>query len=377
VAVAIVAGALANKPLNGGEAWVRLSWVLGLRRLGFDAWFVERLPSADPVGRRHFEAVVRDFGLEDRAALLGQGGEALVGIGETELAGIAADAEVLFNVSGHLDGGPVFAGPRCRVYVDLDPGFTQLWHADPSLSFEVGGHDRYVTVGLNVGSAGCPIPSGGIEWIPTLPPVLLDEWPATPPPGAPLRFTSVATWRSPYGQVRIGERLAGLKHHEFRRCMALPELVPEARFELALDIHEGDRADLGSLREHGWEIVSPAEVAATPQAFRAYLQDSGAEFSVAQGVYVEGATGWFSDRTAHYLAGGRPALVQDTGFGRSLDLGQGLLAFSSLDEAASAAREVVAEYPARAAAARGFAERHLDSGRVLGELLERIEVRSP
>jgi hypothetical protein len=374
VAIAIVSGALANKPNSGGEAWVRLSWVLGLRRLGFEVHFVERLPSGDPDGRKHFEAVVGEFELGDRAALIGDEGQALFGKGESELAEVASAAEVIFNISGHLSEGAILEGPRTRVYVDLDPGFTQIWHADPGLAFEVGGHDHYATVGLNVGRPGCPVPGAGIEWIPTLPPVVLSEWPAAPRPAGPLRFTSVATWRSPYGQVQVGDRLAGLKHHEFRRVLSLPEKVPAARFELALDIHEGDRADLEALREHGWRIVSPLEAAATPGAFRSYLQGSGAEFSVAQGVYVEGATGWFSDRTAAYLASGRPALVQDTG--GSFPAGEGLLAFTSPEGAAEGARQLAAAPEEHAAAARRLAEEHLDSDLVLGRLLEKVGVSS-
>ncbi|HSC21994.1 MAG TPA: hypothetical protein VLC07_09720 [Solirubrobacterales bacterium] len=374
MAVAIVAGALANKPGSGGEAWVRLSWILGLRRLGFDVFFVERLAAGDEVGRRCFEAVAAEFGLEERSGLIDPEGEAYFGMSEATLAEVAAEAEVIFNISGHLGGGPILERPRHRAYIDLDPGFTQIWHADPELAFEVAGHDSYVTVGLNIGSEGNPIPAGGIGWIPTFPPVVLDEWPAAPAPQQqPTRFTTVATWRSPYGQVRIGDQLAGLKHHEFRRFLRLPEEVPEAIFELALDIHEGDAADREALLAHGWKLVSPREAAGSPQAFRSYLQASGAEFSVAQGVYVEGRTGWFSDRTAAYLASGRPALVQETGIER-LPAGEGLLTFSNSEEAAAGARRL-AEDPARQAmAAREIAERHLDSDLVLGALLERIGV---
>jgi hypothetical protein len=372
VSVAVVAGALANKPRSGGEAWVRLSWVLGLRRLGYDVYFVERLPGGDGAGRRYFEEVVTRFGLEGRAGLLDGDGDALAGLGEAELTEAAAGAEIAFDISGHLAGGTILAAARRRVYVDLDPGFTQIWHADPSLSFDVGGYDRYVTVGLNIGREGCPIPSGGIEWIPTLPPIVLEEWPAGPVPGEPPRFTTVATWRSPYGQVQVGDRLAGLKHHEFRRLLSLPERVPTATFELALDIHEGDGADLEALQEHGWQVVSPLEVAPTPDAFRSYLQSSGAEFSVAQGVYVEGRTGWFSDRTAAYLAGGRPALVQETGVASELPVGEGLVTFSDLDEAAEGARRIAADPERHAVAARRIAEERLDSERVLGRLLELV-----
>jgi hypothetical protein len=377
VSVAIVAGALANKPDSGGEAWVRLSWILGLRRLGWDIWFVERLPGADPAGRRFFEEVVADFGLGKRAALLGEGGEPLFGPGEAELAEVAREAGVLFDISGHLGPGPLGSAPRRSVYVDLDPGFTQTWHADPGVEFSVAGYDRYLTVGQNIGQPGGPVPTGGIEWVPTLPPVLLDEWPAAPPPGEPLRFTTVATWRSPYGALVIGGREMSLKHHQFRRFAELPERVEGVELELALDIHPGDAADLELLRGHGWKLVDPREVAATPAAFRDYVRRSTAEFSVAQGVYVEAATGWFSDRTAAYLASGRPAVIQDTGCGATLSTDglqkrPGAVAFDDLDAAVAGIEAVRDDYEAHATAARSFAERHLDSDRVLGRVLELV-----
>lgn len=377
MAVAIVAGPLANKPNSGGEAWVRLSWVLGLRRLGWDVWFVERLRSGDPEGRRFFEEVVGEFGLGERAALLGPGGEALFGIGDAELREVAAEAEVLFDISGHLGTGSTVAASRTRVYVDLDPGFTQAWHADPEIDFSVAGYDRYLTIGQNVGKPGCPVPTGGIEWVPTLPPVLLEEWETAPWSPGPLRFTTVATWRSPYGGLVIDGREMSLKHHQFRRFAELPQRVPSVAFEIALDIHPGDAPDLELLHEHGWEIVDPREAAGTPVAFRDYVRGSGAEFSVAQGVYVEAATGWFSDRTAAYLASGRPALVQDTGRQATLSTDglqtrPGTASFDDIEGAAAGAEAIAGDREERSRAAREFAEEQLDSDRVLGRVLELV-----
>lgn len=378
--IAIVAGALANKPESGGEAWVRLSWVLGLRRLGWDAWLVERLAVAEPAAIAYFESIVKEFGLGERAALLGAGGEGLYGPGEAAVAELAAGAEVLFDISGHLGVGPIVDAVGARVYVDLDPGFTQAWHADPDLEFDVGGYDRHFTIGQNIGQPGCSVPTAGIEWLPTLPPVLLEEWPAAPAPPGPLTFTTVATWRSPYGALVVDGREMSLKHHQFRRFAELPEGVEGVELELALDIHPGDAADLELLRGHGWKLVDPREVAATPAAFRDYVRRSGAEFSVAQGVYVEAATGWFSDRTAAYLASGRPAVVQGTGRGATLSTSglqkrPGVIAFDDLDAAVAGVEAVKARYEEHAAAARDFAERHLDSDRVLTRLLDRIGVR--
>jgi hypothetical protein len=387
VPIAIVSGALANKPFNGGEAWVRLSWTLGLRRLGFDAYFVEELDPSSCVDREggrvdfpgsanraYFESVTHEFGLSGRAGLLCEGGRETAGLGLAELAGAAADAELLVNISGHLTIEEILRAAKARVYVDLDPGFTQLWHAEPAVPFALAGHDRYVTVGLNVGKPACQIPDCGLEWIQTPPPVLVDEWPVRPSPAGTPRFTTVATWRSPYGAPQIDGRAAGLKHHAFRRLIELPERVEGVDFELALDIHAGDSADREALEEHGWGLVEPREVAATPGAFRDYVVASTAEFSVAQGVYSETASGWFSDRTAAYLASGRPAVVEDTGIGRALPLADGMLPFSSLEGAVAGIEAVARDQAGHAAAAATLAARHLDSDLVLGSLLDRLGV---
>jgi hypothetical protein len=382
MATAIVSGALANKPLNGGEAWVRLSWVLGLRRLGFDAYFVEELAPggcvdetgartefASSVNRDYFEAVISEFGLEGNAGLLYDGGREAVGLDLEQLRQLSADADLLVNLSGHLTLKEILAGPRTSIYVDLDPGFTQAWHADDQVPFAIGVHDHYVTVGLNVGMRSCPIPDCGLDWIPILPPVVLDEWPLQPPFEGSMRFTTVATWRSPFGPLTVDGRTMGLKHHQFRRLLELPGRVTEATFEIALDIHPGDSEDLDALRYHGWRIVDPRPATGSPGRFRDFLSASSAEFSVAQEVYTETGSGWFSDRTAAYLACGRPTLVQDTGLGDRLPIGEGLLTFSSLEEAASGVDRILADYAEHSTAARSLAIRYLDSDVVLGRLL--------
>ena len=116
-------------------------------------------------------------------------------------------------------------------------------------------------------------------------------------------------------------------------------------------------------------------MAGDPDAFRAYVQGSGAEFSVAQGIYVETHSGWFSDRTTSYLASGRPVLVQDTGFGRTLPVGEGLLAFRTLDEAIAGAADIGRRYGEHCAAARRIAEKHFDSDRVLTRFCEQAGIR--
>lgn len=378
----VVAGALANKPGNGGEAWVRMEWVAGLRRLGFDVWFLEQidrgnlLDGADRSGGRpaptaFFEEVVRRFGLEDRAALLDDRGRGVVGQDARTLEEVAAEAALLVNISGNLSVQPLFDRFRRRAFVDLDPGYTQLWHTAGLDEARLPGHDLFFTVGLNIGSTGCTIPDGGIHWRPLPPPVLLDEWPVRG--DADPRFTTVASWRGSFGTLEHEGRTLGSKAHEFRRFLELPRHVP-APLEIALDIHPGDRRDLVALQEHGWRIVDPTGVASSPDAYREYIQGSGAEFSVAQGMYVATGSGWFSDRTARYLASGKPALVQDTGFSVHYAGDQGLVAFRTLEEAAAGARRIARDYEAHCAAARELAEAQFDSDAVLGALVDEAGV---
>ena len=216
---------------------------------------------------------------------------------------------------------------RRRVLIDIDPGFTQFWHAAGLAGANVEGHDAYFTIGELIGTPTCPIPTNGIDWQPVRQPVILEDWPVVPSP-EPDRFTTIATWRGPFGRIEHGGRTYGLKVHEFRKFVTLPHESPH-RFEVALDIHPGDSADLEKLRGHGWKVVDPRAVAGDPDAYRAYVQGSGGEFSVAQGVYVDTACGWFSDRSTRYLASGRPVLLQDTGFSRILPVGEGLVAFTT------------------------------------------------
>jgi hypothetical protein len=379
--VVVVSGAIANKQHNGGEAWVRLSWVLGLRRLGCDVHFVEQIDAAgcvdadgspsefeDSENLAYFRRITEQYGIADRSTLLYEGGERSSGLDLDRLLEVAASADLLVNISGHLSIEPLMRELRRKAYVDLDPGFTQFWHAagDPGARLE--GHDLYFTVGENIGGAGCPVPTDGIQWRPVRPPVLLDEWPVSEN-GDPSRFTTIATWRSGYGPVEHDGARYGLKVHEFRKVMELPERSP-AVFELALDIHPGDAADREALETHGWRLVDPRPVSADPDRFRDYVSGSGAEFSVAQGIYVEAATGWFSDRTVRYLAAGKPVLVQDTGFSGNYPTGEGLVPFATLDEAVEGARKIGSDYERHRLAARDLAERYFDSDKVLARFLE-------
>lgn len=363
----VVSGALANKPGNGGEAWVRLSWVLGLARLGCEVWFVEQIADAAPAAVRWFEDVAARFGLTGRAALVEAGGAVIAGPQAGELEAAIAGADLLLNISGNLSAEPLLALARRRAYLDLDPGYTQVWQRSGALGNLLERHDHLLTVALSQRA----LPDDGLRWRPVAPPVVLDEWPAVPVPAAGQpRFTTVASWRGGYGRLQDGERLYGQKAHEFRRLTVLPRMAPDAVFEAALAIDPADAADAQRLRDGGWRLADPAQQAGHPDTFRDYVQGSHAELSPAQGIYVELGCGWFSDRTARYLASGRPAVVQDTGLPQELAPGAGLLVFRDPAEAAAAVQAVLADYGAHARAARALAEEHLGSDRVVGGLLQ-------
>jgi hypothetical protein len=387
MALAIVAAPLANKPRQGGAAWVPLSWALGLRRLGFEVWLVEEIdamtlrdengqpvPAARSDNLAFFSAVANQFELP---AALVVDAEEVHGAVWADLLELAGEADLLLNVSGHLSS-PLLERCRLRVFLDLDPGFTQFWAHQGLGGARLAGHDAHYTVGENIGRPGCSIPEVGIAWRHTRNPVVLDLWPVAPvreEAVSSVRFTSVATWRGPYGPVEAEDRTLGLRVHEFRKFLALPAHAPGA-WELALDIDPADDSDRRRLVTGGWRLVDPREVAGDPDSFREYVQRSDAEFGVAQGMYVETRSGWFSDRTVRYLASGRPALVQDTGFGENLPVGHGLIPFRTLSEASAGAAEIARDYPAHAAAARELAEGSFASDLVITRMLEELGLSS-
>jgi hypothetical protein len=361
----VVAGALANKAGQAGEAWVRLNWMLGFKKLGYRVLFLEQLRHGSI---KYFDTIIDRFGLGGSAGLVDEQGNLLAG---QNIVDLIADAQALINISGHLPiEGKLKNIPR-KVYVDLDPGFTQLWQAQGNRGARLEGHDFYFTIGENIGTPECPLPTAGIDWRKTRPPIVLDEWPAqtsTVWKG----FSTIANWRGPYGVIEFGGQTFGLKVHEFRKFIDLPQRTGLS-FEIALGIDPADQKDLDALQQHGWRIVSPT-VVARPDDFRSYVQTSSAEFSVAQGIYVQTQSGWFSDRTAAYLASGKPALIQDTGFSRNYPTGDGLVAFSTLDEAKAGALEIAGNYQQHSRAARALAEEFLDSGKVLRKLLNEISL---
>jgi hypothetical protein len=376
----LYSGALARVPRNGGLTWLHLQFLLGLRRLGWEVLFLDWIEPemcVDSAGRpasfedsenlRYFLAVMRAFGLHESFSLTCRGGAQTTGLARREVLERAARADILLNVMGYLDDEEILGQVRRRVFLDIDPGFGQMWR-EQGLHDPFSGHTDFVTLGRNIGRAGCSIPTCGLEWITMAQPVVLEQWPFQPLP-ADGAFTSIGAWRGPNAPVEYRGRTYGLRAHEFRKFAPLPSRCPGSRFEMAFDIHPGDAKDIVNLREQGWSLVDPKDVAGGPAEYRAYIAGSKAEFMVPKQMYVETNNGLLSDRSAYYLASGRPVLARDTGIGQWYPTGQGLLMFTTLDEAAAGVEAINRDYARQARAAREIAVEFFDSDKVLTKLL--------
>jgi len=367
-----VGGALAQRPGYGGHAWALLNYLLGFRELGHEVLFLDRLDAAmAPTAEaredcvRWLDEVMRGAGLGDSYSLFIEG--QAVGLPRQKAVEWVGSADLLLNVMGFVDDEEVLAASSRNVFLDIDPGFGQMWR-ELGLHDSFRGHDAFVTVGEGIGEDDCLIPTCGIEWVTTPHPVVLGEWPAVE---GGSRFTSVGSWRGPYEPVEYGGHRFGLRAHELRKLIALPSLV-EIDIELALDVDPSDREDHQALLASGWQLVDPAAVAADPAAYRRYIQGSLAELMVPKGIYADARSGWFSERSIAYLASGKPVLAGDTGFTKRYPSGEGLIAFADLDEARAGVEAICAEPGRHARAAREIAAEHFEATKVLGRLLERV-----
>jgi hypothetical protein len=367
----VLSGMVAGDPGQGGATWAVLQYVLGLRRLGHEVLLVEPVrEGSTAAAAQYFDDLCRDFELDGSAALLVAGTRRTVGVPYEELRRRAASADVLINVSGMLRDEELAQPPPIRVYLDLDPAFNQLWHTVEGIDVGFAGHSHYATVGQSIGRDGCRVPTCGLDWVRTLPPVVLERWPVADGIARNDALTTVANWRA-YGSIEVDGVHYGQKVHALRALYPLPRLSGEA-FVLGLAIHRDEQSDLAALHEHGWRLVDPRVAAGTPELYRRFVQGSRAEFGLAKEGYAVSRCGWFSDRSACYLASGRPVVAHETGLGGAVPAGEGLLTFGSLEEAVERVGELAADYDRHAHAARRLAEEYLDSDRVLTDLLQAV-----
>jgi len=375
----VVAGYVVRGPL-GGMAWHHLQYVLGLVQLGHDVLFVEdsddyescwdpereRLGTDASFGLRFATDAFGRLGLGDRWAYHDAHRGRWAGPRAAGAERTSREADLLLDVSGINPIRPWLEAIPARALIDTDPVFTQVRHlADESARAQALGHTAFFTFAENFGLEDCTVPDDGLPWQPTRQPVVLDAWPVTAGPrDGP--FTTVMQWESYRAVEHAGTRYA-VKAASFEPYADLPHATTEV-LELALGSAGAPREDL---RRRGWRIRHPYDATRDPWVFQQYVQHSKGEWSVAKHGYAVTRSGWFSERSAGYLASGRPVVVQDTGFGNRLETGCGLLAFSTPDEARAALEDVDARYEEHCRAARELCAARFDAHDVLTSLIER------
>jgi hypothetical protein len=377
----VVSGMISAVPYQGGATWAVLQYLLGFKELGHEVYFVESLKQTAlapagalleaSVNAAYFRQIAAEFGFERNSILTLEGTDQSVGLNYDSFRRAARRADLLVNISGTLTDESLMADIPVRVYLDLDPGFTQLWQSIENIDLHVLSHTHFVTIGLAIGQPGCRIPTCGVQWIPTLQPVALRYWPAAEGFSRDA-LTTVANWRG-YGSIQHGGLLYGQKAHSLRQFITLPSIARE-KFMLALAIHPDERNDLAALEENGWILIDPVQAASTPALYQEFVRGSKAEFGIAKSGYVLGECGWFSDRSICYLASGRPVIAQETGFSEFLPTGEGLFNFKTHEDVLAGIEELRSDYSRHSRAARLIAEQHFESGKVLSTLLDCLGV---
>jgi ATP-binding cassette, subfamily B, bacterial len=381
---AVVLGMMSKMPV-AGAVWQTVHYLIGLERLGYDAYYVEahaRTPKAlmrsegddsAELAARFIAGVMNRFGLPDRWAFhaLHDDGR-LLGMSEAELARVYREAAIIVNLHGGTVPRPEHYETGRLVLVETDPCELQVELHDgrqEAIDF-LEPHAAFFTFGENYGRPGCGLPvSSQFTFVPTRQPVLVDLWEARGR-RAGSSFTTIANWRQTSRDITLdGRTYQWSKDQQFRMLLDLPA-KSGAAFELALSSFDDEDREL--LERHGWAIRSGLEVSASVDTYRAFIASSLAEFTVAKEQNVQLRSGWFSDRSATYLASGRPVITQDTGFGVALPTGTGLLSFDSPASALEAVARVQGDYGRHSRAAHGIARDYFDSDVVLGALLDHL-----
>lgn len=350
---------------GGGHFWVYMQYAHGLRSAGCDVYWLDSVrPGDNGHALAEFSRRLAPYGLDGKAVLMSEDG-GFVGMSEDEAAELFAETDLLLNFRYAIDP-ELLARFRRAALVDIDPGLLQYWISEGMIPLHR--HDHYFTIGETVGTPRAQFPDCGVEWTRIKPPVALDLWPERYDPAAEA-FTTVSSW---WAHEWIGDKETGYdntKRSSFMEFVALPRLTSQP-LELALFLVEYDDPERAELERIGWRVRHSRDVAATPEAYREYVQGSRGEFSAAKPSCMQFQNAWVSDRTICYLASGKPAVVQDTGPSEFLPSNEGLFRVRTPDEAAAAIDAVNANYARHAKAARALAEEHFDATTIAREILE-------
>jgi GT2 family glycosyltransferase len=385
----VLLGMLTKIPV-GGVGWLVGQYATGFERLGYEVYYVEahaRTPSMfmtherdDAAGKAaaYVASIAERFGLGDRWAFqaLHENGRTY-GMSEERLDRLYRDAALIINMHGGTLPLPEHAATERLVFLGTDPVEVELEveRGDERAIEFLERHSAFFTWGLNFGNPGCELPwARPFSFTPSPPPVVLDFWDNdVVPAGAP--FTTIGNWRQRYRQVRRGGRVyQWSKHQQFMQILNLPART-KAPLELALSSYTDH--DHLLLAEHGWRVRPGLELSRDLDSYREYIVNSAGELSVAKEQNVHFRSGWFSERSATYLAASRPVILQDTGFGSALPTGEGLLKFGDLDAAAEAVAEVRSDPARHQRAAKEIAREYLSHDVVLGDMLNHVGLSRP
>ena len=364
----------------GGIAWQAMQYVLGLERLGYEVWYIED-GGANPYDPRvnsvvmeceynvaYVRRMMERYGLGERWAYWDAINDVYHGLSRERVHALYREADALINLCGAARLREEHMACPARLMVDTDPVYEQIKYAkaDPAARAYLNAHTHFFTYGENLGAADCPVPLSGLPWRPTRPPVVLSEWPVAE--GVPDCFSSIAVWENKGKNIDFGgETYLWSKHVNFVRFIDVPKAAPEQCFTLALmTVADAVWAEVAS---HGWRVVDPRPISADMSSYRDFIAGSRGEFTVAKDIYVRPNSGWFSDRSACYLASGRPVVTMKTGFDKFYPAGEGLFQFLTLEEALEAFRAIGRDYARHARAARGIAEEFFGSDRVLSDMM--------
>jgi hypothetical protein len=373
----LVLGIVGQYPM-AGVAWQAVHYLVGLRDLGWDVFYVED-SGATPYDPRsggktddcsyavsYVAEVMRRFGLEDRWVYLDMMRNQTHGV--PRLADLYRDATAIVNLCGATAPRAEHRQGAKLLYIETDPVYEQIRIATgtaSSLEF-LESHDVLFTYGENLGSPDCAVPILKFRWQTTRPPVVTHLWEPRLDAKA-VHFTSIASWENKGKDVTYGGvTYQWSKHVNFLRFLDLPKRTPQ-KFRLAMD--PADAGVEARLRNLGWDLVDPAPISRDVGTYQEFIYGSRGEFTVAKDIYVRPLSGWFSDRSVCYLAAGKPVVTQSTGFEKFVPAGEGLLAYSTMAEAVDALALVNADYAKHAAAARQIAVEHFGAGPVLRRLL--------
>lgn len=384
----VVMGFMGGIPI-AGVVWQHLHYIVGLQRLGYEVYYCEDSarqaynPETFYYGEdwsyaaRFLDRMARRFGFEGRWGYCARflPDQPTAGLSLKEIRDLIKNSDASLNICGTQEIHEELRGAKNLIYVESDPGLEQvlLDNGDPKPREYLDQHRALFTFGENIGGNEFPIPLHGYHWLPTRQPIVTDFWKADAPPSDDAVFTTIANWNTS-GLKDIewrGEKYLWSKSLEFIRFIDAPERMGET-VEMATNIK--DAATRDQLTAHGWRVADASPISDDPDAYVRYIQRSRGEYTVAKDQYVRLRTGWFSDRTACYLAAGRPVITQETGFTRHLPAGKGLLAFSTADEIAEAARAIRADYAAHSRAAYEIAAEYFEATKVVGSLLERAGI---